>query len=192
MATLQQHDRMCQAMKCITFASAVFATVSVARTALAAEVEFQANDARSVMHIEKSENRNQVHYGLHLSPGCAPASDTPVYVYWRQRERGPDVVLPLLSIERPAYGISAQRVLARTAMAGRVSLRLRALPHRELTIDSWRDQSGVCRTRVTLRIANQAAILDSVFAQIGFLRVDYVLIAGTTPAGTHVKERIDP
>jgi len=66
---------------------------------------------RSVFFVAKSENRNEVHYGVALDSACVPAGSSPVFAYWRMRERSPLATEPLLAREVSAYGIAEpQRV----------------------------------------------------------------------------------
>ena len=171
-------------------ACAVVTWIGPVGIALAATVDFQDYDVRSVFHIEKSHNRNQVHYGMHLTAACVPRTDAPVYAYWHELERGPSVFLPLLAIEHQAYGIDSQRVQARVITAGRVLVRLRALPSRELAFESYRDELRTCRARVIAQIDGRRAILESVFARVGALSVDSIRLQGKLFDGTAVREEI--
>ena len=94
----------------------------------------ESRDVESVFYVAKSENKNQVHYGIALDAWCAPVGDTPVFVYWRMREVGPSVTESLLPREVPAYGLAEQRVLDRSPDGGRVTIALRALPSRPIVI----------------------------------------------------------
>jgi hypothetical protein len=172
----------------VYWALAIATWIGPVTFALAAAVDFRENDVRSVFRIEKSENRNQVHYGVHLSESCVPLTDAPVYVYWRELERGPNVFLPLLAIEHTVYGIDSQRVSARVVTAGRVSIRVRALPTREVAIESYRDELRTCQARAVTQIDGEKAILDSVFAQIGMLSVESIRLNGRTIDGRQVRE----
>jgi hypothetical protein len=67
-----------------------------------------ANDVRSVFYISKSENGNQVHYGIKLNQNCLPANNRPVYVYWLMESGKTEGIVPVL--ETPAYGIGSQKV----------------------------------------------------------------------------------
>jgi Domain of unknown function (DUF4833) len=95
-------------------------------------------DVASVFHVAKSENRNQVHYGIHLDESCAPVGGAPLFAYWRMLERGPAAIEPLLQREVGAYGVAEQRVLERGPDGGKTSVRLRALPARPIVIQSTR------------------------------------------------------
>ena len=152
------------------------------------EVRFSPDDVRSVVYVAKSENRNQVHYALDLDARCAPASPAPLRPYRRMRERGDAATEPLLSRERRAYGIKAQRV-----EGTRVVARLFALPDRELVIEPWRGPRG-CEARVVTSIGRARARLDSVYVKLGFpFRVEYLLLQGNAlDDGRAVRERLTP
>lgn len=65
------------------------------------------DDISSVFYVLKNDNGNQIHYGVKLNQNCFPEGSNPVYVYW-VRENG--TTGNLLSVEKPAYGISNQSV----------------------------------------------------------------------------------
>jgi hypothetical protein len=95
-----------------------------------------------------------------------------------------------LPIEHSAYGIDSQRIQARIATAGRVIVSLRALPRRELAIESYRE-AGSCHARAVTRIDDRKAVLESVFVQLGALfSVEHVEVRGTMFDGTKVRELI--
>ncbi|MGD0524325.1 MAG: DUF4833 domain-containing protein [Polyangiaceae bacterium] len=150
-------------------------------------------DVASVFLVAKSENRNQVHYGVHLDAGCSPAGATPVFAYWRMLERGPLATEPLLSREVGAYGVAEQQVVERGAEGGRVTLRLRALPTRPIAIET-RARGGGCEATATMAIGGAAAWLRSVYAQLRWpFGVDHLVLSGKSLAdGRTVEERIAP
>src|SRR5690606_5583750 len=94
-------------------------------------VPFGPKDVRSVAYVAKSENKNEVHYAVALDDRCMPAGPAPVFGYWRNRERGLPPEEPLLSREQRAYGIASQSV-----EKNRVTIRLRALPDREIVFET--------------------------------------------------------
>ena len=141
----------------------------------------------SVMFISKSENRNQVHYGIHLGPSCAPAGHSPVFPYWRMLEKGPNVIEPLLSREERGYGIARQEVHGDT-----VKVTLRGLPTRPITIHITRAANGTCTASAEMTIAGALARLFNVHLVLGFLHVKAILITGWRAAGQVVRERLTP
>jgi hypothetical protein len=140
----------------------------------------------SVMFVSKSENRNQVHYGVHLDDTCAFVGNAPVYPYWRMFERGPTVIEPLLDKEQRAYGIERQEVQGDT-----VRVSLRALPGRIVSIRVSRAADGACHAVAETTISGHAARLFNVHVALGFLRVDHLLVQGWAEGdGAVMRERI--
>jgi hypothetical protein len=151
----------------------------------------QGRGVRSVFFVAKSENRNQVHYGIALDASCAPAGPAPVFAYWRMRERGPLATEPLLSLEVPAYGVAEPQRVERGEGGGRVVFRLNALPKRAIAIDAASD-GAACIATARAMIGGTAAALTSVFVQLRWpFGVDYLELAGRTiPDGRIVRERL--
>jgi len=163
--------------------------------ARAAETPFErlpSAPIHSIFHIEKSENKNQVHYAVRVDGRCRPLRDAPVYGYWRDLEKGPRVVAPLLRREQSAYGIARQHVKPGAEGGGEVQLRLRAFPDRPMLIQVF-GEPGQCRARAITLIRKQAAVLRSIYVEIAFLfSVEHVVVRGTRVAdGVRVSERID-
>ena len=144
-------------------------------------------DLASVMFVSKSENKNQVHYGIHLDAACKPAGAAPVYAYWRMLEKGPDAIEPLLSREQRAYGIGRQEV-----RGDAVLVTLRGLPARPITIRVRREPNGGCAATAETTIGGLRARLFDVHLFLGFLHVKAVLLTGWNAAGQIVRERLDP
>ncbi|MET0388417.1 MAG: DUF4833 domain-containing protein [Polyangiales bacterium] len=147
----------------------------------------------SLFHIAKSENRNQVHYAVQVDPACRPIGEKPVYAYWREFERGPRVVSYLLDLEQPAYGLAAQSEVQRhEAGGGQLELRLRAFAKRPVIVDTFRN-GAQCGARAYVAIRGETALLNEIYVDIGFLRVNYALVRGIRVSdGKPVEERIQP
>jgi hypothetical protein len=147
----------------------------------------------SVFFVAKSENRNEVHYGIALDAACVPAGPAPVFAYWRMRERGPLATEPLLSREVPAYGVAAPQGVDTEERGGRVVFRLNALPRRPIAIDSAPDGAG-CTATARAMIGGIAAALTSVFVQLRWpFGVDYMVLSGRAATdGRVVRERLEP
>jgi len=140
----------------------------------------------SALFVSKSENKNQVHYGVRVDDTCTPLAHDPVFAYWRMLEKGPNATEPLLAREQRAYGIARQEV-----HGGTVRITLAALPARPITIHVARTESGTCASSAEVTIAGQAARLFNVHVALGFLRVDHLLVTGwAEPDGRVVRERI--
>jgi hypothetical protein len=133
---------------------------------------------QSVFHISKSENRNEVHYAVRVDASCRPAGQQPLFGYWRDFEKSPRAVSPLLSHEQPAYGLTPPRGIEQTPTGGRVRVSLRAFPERPLSIETQR-QGAICQARALTSFGNQPGVLNSIFVQIGFLfSVEYAIVRG--------------
>jgi hypothetical protein len=150
-------------------------------------------DVASVFFVAKSENRNQVHYGVHLDETCSPAGRTPVFAYWRMFEHGPLATEALLPLEVPAYGVAEQSVLARGPTGGQVAVSLRALRARTIVIASRRQGDG-CTAEATTTIGGAPAALGNVYAQLSWpFGVAYLTLSGRDLAdGREVRERVVP
>jgi hypothetical protein len=159
---------------------------------------------RTLFFIAKSENRNQVHYDVHLDRECAPVGAAPVFAYWRMLEHGPRAIEPLLPRELGAYGFGQQRVIARDHQGGRVSITLAALASRPIVVESHHvprmeshastDETAdsSCASSAYTAIAGVDATLTSVFVQLRWpFGVESLTLRGrTTPGGGPVSERI--
>jgi hypothetical protein len=178
----------------VFFAWAVAAAgVLLAPSGRASDERDRAWDVPSVFFVAKSENRNQVHYGIRLDDGCAPVGDAPVYAYWRMLERGPTAVEPLLSREVRAYGIAEQHVIERGPGVSRTSVRLEALGSRPLVIESYAS-GGRCVARAVLPLAGVPAVLGDVFVQLRWpFGVAHLLLSGhALEGGTVLSEQVEP
>jgi hypothetical protein len=148
-------------------------------------------DVASVFHVAKSENRNQVHYGVHLDAACAPVGTAPVFAYWRMLERGPAETEPLLAREVSAYGFAEQQVLERGTDGGSVLLRLRALPSRPIVVRAA-PHGERCEATATTVIGGAPATLGSVFVQLRWpFGVDHLELVGRRQSdGRALRERL--
>ena len=164
----------------------------VAPIARPAAPEPVVSGVRSVFFIAKSENRNEVHYGVALDSACVPTGLTPVFAYWRMRERGPLATEPLLSREVPAYGVAGPQRVERGERGGRVVFRLNALPRRPIAIDAIPDAQG-CTAVARAMIGGTTAALTSVFVQLRWpFGVDHIVLSGRASTdGRAVRERLE-
>jgi uncharacterized protein DUF4833 len=152
-------------------------------------LDTDAHSVGSVFFIGKSENKNQVHYGIHLDQACAPVGDAPVFAYWRMLEQGPLATEPLLAREVPAYGFVARRPASRDSRGGRVVVTLNALPARPIAIDSTAS-GDTCTAKAKTAIGGVLASLTSVFVQLRWpFGVEYIVLSGRAD-GSVVRERV--
>lgn len=157
----------------------------------AAQGDPAARDVASVFYVAKSENRNQVHYGVHLDASCSPVGTAPVFPYWRMLEHGPLAAEPLLQREVNAYGVAEQHVTERGTEGARLSLRLHALPKRPIVLETSR-KGDVCTATATTVIAGVPAVLENVFVQLRWpFGVDHLVLSGRALAdGRPVREKL--
>jgi hypothetical protein len=162
-----------------------------ARVASAARA-LPGNPVQSVFFISKSENRNQVHYGVRVDARCRPHGPRPVYGYWRDFEDGPTATSRLLDHEQSAYGLTAPRWVRPAQEGGQIRIGLRGFPDRPLTIETFRAESS-CRARAHTIIARAPAVLRSIYVELGFLfSIDYVLVRGHSAAdGRPLQEKVN-
>jgi hypothetical protein len=150
------------------------------------------NSVRSVFFISKSENRNQVHYGVRVDDHCRPEGEKPMYGYWRDFEVGPTATSALLKHEQSAYGLTDPRWVRPAQEGGQIRIGLRGFPDRPLTVETYRGRDG-CRARAYTTIKKSPAVLRSIYVEIGFLfSIDYVLLRGYIAAdGRAVEEKVN-
>jgi hypothetical protein len=190
----------------LPFACALAAASALALPVALAGDWWEGQDTRSIFFIAKSENRNQVHYGVHLDPDCAPEGAAPVFAYWRMLEHGPDAIEPLLPRELGAYGFGSEKVIERGAHGGRVSITLAALASRPILVESHAvtpaepvvvtgdTAHANCSASATTTIGGIEATLTNVFVQLRWpFGVESLTLWGrASPGGRVVRERIAP
>lgn len=148
---------------------------------------FGAHDVRSAFFIARSQNKNQVHYAVHLDAACAPVGSEPAYGYWRMLEdRGQ--IEPILSLETPAYGLARMQEVSRQVDGVRIRVRLRAFPDRPLQI-SVRRMERDCQAEATVAIAGVEARLHFIYVKLKWpLGIDFVLLRGSALLDDRVVE----
>lgn len=139
-------------------------------------------DVRSVFFIAKSENKNEVHYGVKVDGQCAAIGSEPVFAYWLMRDRSPSAVEELGFWEAPAYGIASQAVSGTT-----IRLVLRALGERPIDVRITKGTTG-CDAAPMVTIANARARLHHVYVDVGFFGPRSLTLVGVDGAGTSVAE----
>lgn len=150
------------------------------RAANAAAVLFGPHDVRSVFHVKKSENQNQVHYALHLDETCKPMGKRPVFAYWQRLRNGKRIDDQLTGLGTTVYGASeAQKVLPQKAGGATVEMFVKALKNVRITIDVRKTPKGCSATAYTT-IQKQKARLSHAYLQLGSwgLTIKYVDVVG--------------
>lgn len=169
-----------------------FAQGGARRAAASAASSPAGRPPASVFHIAKSENRNQVHYGVRVDDDCRPVGATPVYGYWRDFEVGPSARSELLDREQPAYGLTRPRFVEHRDEGGTVSIGLRGFPDRSIRVETFREGES-CRARALTKIGGQVAVLNHIYVELGLLfSIDYVIVRGLRlPDGRPIQEKVD-
>ncbi len=138
--------------------------------------------------IERNKNKNLVQYSVRLDAACAPVGDEPLEAFWRMLEVGPEATEEVGLFERSAYGIADQE-----CRADGVTVQLKALPQRAVTIRAGRE-GGQCRAGAYMRINGAEARLARVYAHADdttlIPSVAYIDLFGQTADGRAVTERL--
>ena len=149
-----------------------------------------ANAAASqrIFFIKRSKNANEVHYDARVS-NCAWGQPQVDY-YWRDLQKGPNVISEIKPWESPAYGFAVSE-----ASDSEITMVLGAVPTKRIRVRLSRSEGGACRLSNTVDISGQAAELDAVYVYttenlIGVPKVHYVDVLGHSPQGQRVYERI--
>jgi hypothetical protein len=163
-------------------------------TARADEVRFGPYDVRTVFFIGKSDDRDEVHYGIRLDRDCRPIGANPIFPYWLQLERGPDEVDDLNFLDRTVYSVRTLNVdRGEGRDTSHVTFTLQATQDRLVTVEAKREGSQ-CVAAAKAVVAGSVAKLDRIFVKLARLwRVDYVDLFGTDPlSGRPIVERAKP
>ncbi len=143
------------------------------------------SELQSVVVINKSSNRNEVHYAVEVDATCAPLGPAPIRPYWRMLERGPNVTEQLSEGELRYLG-----VVLKSVRAGEVIFSLHAMPARLIAIRTSRGPDGQCAFSADMTIAGTPARLEHIYVQQKLLGIDYVLLTGVAADGAVVRERV--
>lgn len=147
-------------------------------------------DPTSVFIVAKSENKNQVHYGVRLDEACNVVGPSPLYGYWRMLEKKGEIE-PILSREVRAYGLAPVQRIEKTGDATTIYARMNAIPDRQLRVTVAR-AGGRCEAQATFSIAGETAHLRLIYIRLSWpFGVDYILLRGSRMAdGRLVEEKI--
>jgi hypothetical protein len=152
--------------------------LSVLVPAAHAEGRFGPHDVRTIFVIGKNTDRNEVQYGIRLDADCVPVSEEPIYAYWRQYEKGPEVTEDLNFLDKTGYGIKKQKVEERKASGSKVVLTLRATSDRPIAV-YLRKEKNACVAEPLTYISGTSARLERIHVQLsGPLSVSYIEIRG--------------
>jgi hypothetical protein len=157
-----------------------------------AEGRFGPYDVRTLFGIGKNTDRNEVQYGIRLDKDCLPVGEEPIYAYWRQYEKGPEVTADLNWLDKTGYGIKDQRVAERSAAGSKVLMRLRATSDRTIAV-LVRKEGSACVAEPVAFIAGTPARLSHIHVQLsGPLSIDWIDIRGVGKDNKPIVERAKP
>ena len=100
-----------------------------------------ANNLNSIFLISKSDNQNQVHYGVKTNPDCSLKTSQPVNPYWILANGR---IEDLETFEVPAFGIANQSVSGNQVVMEINSLKTRKIA-KPITIQSTRTANQGCQ-----------------------------------------------
>ncbi len=162
----------------------------VALPALSAEQALGPRGTDSTFYISRSENRNQVHYGVRVGEDCRPVGTSPAYVYWRMLEKGPSETEPLLGVEGPVYGLEDAQEVVSGPEGWRVRVKLRSFPDRQIEI-AVSQENGVCTTRAWTKVGSSVSQLNYIYVKTHWpFGIDYVRISGVGADGQVTNELV--
>ena len=156
-------------------------------------VTFGPHDVRSVFHVAKSENQNQVHYGLRLDAACRPLGKRPVFAYWSRQRASGRVDAPLEGLGQHFYGASDEQRVRTGTTGGHVQMYVKALERVTVEISVQQTASGCVAVPTTL-INGERASLSRAYLKLGRfgLSVAYVDVVGTRLRdGARIVQRVE-
>ncbi|MDB4976396.1 MAG: hypothetical protein JWN48_4737 [Myxococcaceae bacterium] len=147
---------------------------------------FGPNDVHSAFHVEKSENRNQVHYGIRLDAACRPQGKAPVFAYWMRLKKDVWDEDPLIGAAVRVYGASTDQTVQVAATGGHVDMYVKALKRVPVSIAITKGKDG-CIATPTVVLNGERVKLVRAFLQLGRfgITVKYVDVYGTREKDGH-------
>lgn len=147
-------------------------------------------DVRSAFFVARSNNKNQVHYGVRVDAACRPVGADPIHAYWRMLESRGEIE-PLLPMEAPAYGVRDVEEVQRDAASTRLRLKLRAFPERPVFVTVTKTDAG-CDAVATTAINGAPSRLYFVYVKLKWpFGIDQLLLRGSSSLdGRRVEEWI--
>jgi Domain of unknown function (DUF4833) len=144
--------------------------------------------------IQRSKNKNEVHYRLNVDENCQIVTNEPVTGIWKMLEEGSDEMKSLSAFDNMAYSAENQKVIGNW-----VHFNLKALEERLIKVTTIYDpKTNKCSPMVQVKINGKWAMLDHIYvsSEEGFLmpRVVYIDIFGKSLDSTpqQVAERVKP
>ena len=130
-------------------------------------------DVNSIFFVTKSDNGNQVHYGVQVNQDCSLVKSKPAYPYWKL-ENGR--LEGLLSMEVPVFGIASQSVSGSDVVMEINGFRQRGID-KPIMIRSVPGENQGCQIAAFTTINGEAAYLSRI--HIDLTRDGFFGIGGT-------------
>jgi hypothetical protein len=142
-------------------------------------VDFGPYDIRSAFYVAKSENKNEVHYAVHVDAACRPLGKLPVFGYWQRLRKGKRVDEPLEGPGVRLYGASTEQKVVVGTTGGRIGMFVRALERVPVDMRLHKTPTG-CAAQSYVSLKRERARLSYAFLQLGRfgLSVKYVDVVG--------------
>jgi Domain of unknown function (DUF4833) len=144
--------------------------------------------------IQRSKNKNEVHYRLNVDENCKIVGNEPVTAIWKMLEEGPNETKSLSAFDRKAYSIEKQEVVGNW-----VQFNLKAIEERLIKATTTYDpKTNKCSPIVQVKINGKWSVLNYIYvaSEEGFLvpQVTYIDIFGKSldSIPERVAERIKP
>lgn len=143
-----------------------------------------------LFHIDRSKNKNQVHYDVVVDQGCRILEEGAIKGYWIVLEKGADVREELSSFDQMAYGIKNVK-----NENGQVYFNLKALESKRVKV-SVELKDKICQATAEVEVQGKISKLERiyVFSEEGLIlpKVKYLDIFAKLTDGSSVTERITP
>lgn len=142
-----------------------------------------------LFYIQRSKNKNEVHYELLVGDNCTAKEKNPVHGYWQDLEKGPDVRSEIGTFEYIAYGISDQKIENEW-----IHFKMKAIENKNFKAKLIKKDEK-CTAQAWTTFKGQEGILNKVyiFAVEGMIKptVKYIDLFGTLPDGKPIQERLE-
>jgi hypothetical protein len=165
---------------------AIFILILVTQSSL---VFSRSKTIKKLFHIERSKNKNQVHYEVGISEKCELV-DKSLKSYWMDLEEGPNVRTEMAFYQLPAYGVSKQSVKDQEML-----FQLKAVEKREFKLIANKVEEQ-CIVSSFVKYQDKWVSLKKIYvsAESGFISptVEYIDVFMQNNEKNEIKERIIP
>ena len=111
--------------------------------------------------IQRSKNKNEVHYQLTVDDRCHIATDKPVDAFWKLLEDSPEKTKPLTDVDRLAYGVVNQKVAENW-----VTFQIKPLEERRVKATAlYHPETQTCAPVVQVEMQGQWVSLERIYVQ---------------------------